>query len=385
MKQKRIKNQRRKKNNKYKAMICCCVIFLFGIAYIGFALHHTSKSYRVIAAMEKKDNHDTVYQNFKGKILKYNRDGIALLDKQGKKVWNQSYQMKEPRMEIQGQYIAVADIGGTQVYLLNAKGKAVRTEVALPILQVTVAKQGVIALLLQGENYNNISVYYPMDTVRPLRYEMKIAHEKNGFPLEISLAPSGEKMATSYVNVSEGKVENTLNFYNFNVSDAESADNLIGFFRYHKMIAAKTYFFDDSFACAVGEKSIAFYSVKGKPRLLVKRDFDEIIRSISCRANGIAIVLENAGKGEQYKILQYDKKGRKVFEKTWDDLYEKIQLEQTQLLLYGNGSYSSIRKNGTVKFQLAIPEEIAYIMPTKNIREYLLCSDKKIEQIRLKK
>jgi hypothetical protein len=86
---------------------------------------------------------------YNGNILKYSRSGISEIDNEGKSLWNGGYEMKQPQVDTCGDYVLVADVTGKQFYVYNGEDEGTSIETSLPIVSAKVARQGVVAVLLQ--------------------------------------------------------------------------------------------------------------------------------------------------------------------------------------------------------------------------------------------
>ena len=81
-----------------------------------YILTHTEYTrVQVVETYETKKTSKGNYEVYADGVLEYTRDGIAMLDEEGKEVWNQPCQMKEPIAEISEDTAAVADRGGTSI------------------------------------------------------------------------------------------------------------------------------------------------------------------------------------------------------------------------------------------------------------------------------
>ena len=70
-----------------------------------------------------------------------------------------TYSIKNPQASYCGDYIVVASKNGNEIALLDSDGQMKKFSVSYPIVDLEVAKQGVIALILHGDNGNYIELY----------------------------------------------------------------------------------------------------------------------------------------------------------------------------------------------------------------------------------
>ena len=66
--------------------------------------------------------------------------------------------MKMPQVVVNGDYAAVADLNGRDVYVFNKSGKVSNQTLNYDITNIDVAAQGVYVVILSGEKENYIKI-----------------------------------------------------------------------------------------------------------------------------------------------------------------------------------------------------------------------------------
>ena len=69
---------------------------------------------------------DGSYKMFGDSVLKYTKDGMTLIDQKGKEIWNHSYQIKNPIIEINHEVAAIGDSGGNSIIVIDHEGSKER-------------------------------------------------------------------------------------------------------------------------------------------------------------------------------------------------------------------------------------------------------------------
>lgn len=110
------------------------------------------KNYKIVKEYEKADSSMVQYLSYHNKILKYSKDGASLLDDEGTFIWNGSYDMKNPKVSICGNYVAIADIGGKTIQVFNGKDSGEEIQVLHNIVEFDVGAQGLWQLLWKMES-----------------------------------------------------------------------------------------------------------------------------------------------------------------------------------------------------------------------------------------
>uniref|UniRef100_UPI0026227D86 DUF5711 family protein n=1 Tax=Helicobacter sp. UBA3407 TaxID=1946588 RepID=UPI0026227D86 len=81
----------------------------------------------------------TAYETFGTNLLRYSKDGASYIDAAGKDVWVQSYEMRSPIVAVNGDYAAIADQQGNNIYICDLNGCQGVATTVLPIIKVTLS------------------------------------------------------------------------------------------------------------------------------------------------------------------------------------------------------------------------------------------------------
>ena len=141
------------------AVVMAALILLF--YYWNNRLYN---SYEVQSEVERSDSNNLGYLYFNQDILKYSRSGISAMDNKGNVLWNGGFEMKQPQVDICGDYVVAADVTGKQFFVYNGKDEGTSMETTLPIVRAKVAAQGVTAVLLQDTDSNVLNIYNPYNS-----------------------------------------------------------------------------------------------------------------------------------------------------------------------------------------------------------------------------
>lgn len=360
------------------------VVLIFAYLLNSF-FNKSYYGYEVMKTVKRTDSNTVKYLQYKSGLLKYSRDGAEALDSSGNVLWNGSYEMKEPEADICGDFVAVADIGGKEVYIFNGKDSGKRVETTLPILKAQVAAQGVVALLLEDKSSNLISIQDPYDLTQPVKAELPTNVSTDGYPVDISLSDDGVKLATSYFNISNGVIESNVSFYDFGEVGADKVNNLVSGKKYGKMLIPKVEFLNNDTACVFGEQGFSIFGNMEQPREIYKETFKKEIKSILYSSEYIGFVLESYDKEEKKELLVYNQKGKKILEQQIDYDYDQVYISGKEITFYSNMECTVLRLNGNEKFHYTFDKSIDYFMPVNHYEKYLLIDKVNIEEIKLTK
>ena len=178
------------KRTIFLSIACILLVAVILAAVIYFYVNHQYSSYEVKNTIALKKSSGMKCSAYQNGVLRYSRDGAAAVDRDGNEMWNGSYDMENPALDICEEYAVVADIQGKSLYVYNGSDSGTKLTTDYPILQACVSKQGVVAVLLEDQSSNVIQVYNPYDDNKKLLVEIPTNVEE-GYPVSIDLSPDG--------------------------------------------------------------------------------------------------------------------------------------------------------------------------------------------------
>ena len=176
------------------------LIVLALLALISFFSWRDKKYTQASAVLSVNipDAGETSCANLGGYILQYSKDGVSCMQGNGEVIWNQTYEMQAPMLETCGNVAAIADYNGRTVYIMDTTAPIGEVHTNLPIRAFHVASQGVVAVVLDDNDVTWISLYDPQgNELASFRTTMG----DSGYPLSISLSPSGKMVCVSFLTV----------------------------------------------------------------------------------------------------------------------------------------------------------------------------------------
>ncbi len=341
------------------------------------------KQYQIQGKVERSDSNNVQYMYHEGNILKYSRSGISEIDNEGKSLWNGGYEMKQPQVDVCGEYIVVADIGGKQFYVYNGENDGTVIETSLPIVRAKVAGQGVTAVLLQDKDSNVLNLYNPNSNAESLLVEIPTNVAEEGYPLDFDISSDGKSVVTSYLAAKGSSIETKINFYNFTEVGKDS-NTLVGGQSFGDKMIAGVEFVEDDKVAVFHEKGVSVFEHMKQPEKTMEKDFSEDIKSFAFGNGYMAVVLEKDGKIENQKLILFDEKGKEKLNKKISYEYADVEIYGEEIVFTGNRSCNILRFNGHDKFAYRFEEEIDAVYPTSNGRIYTLIDMSTIQKIKLK-
>ena len=92
------------------------------------------------------------YAYFGENMIRYTKDGASYIDGAGKTVWTQSFEMKTPVINVNGDYAVIADQQGNQLYICSTAGCTGVAKTQLPITKAAVSSRGITAAVVEDSS-----------------------------------------------------------------------------------------------------------------------------------------------------------------------------------------------------------------------------------------
>ncbi len=389
----KLKDKLKERRQDIKKMSALNKIFYIGIVavaavLIGGLIHQSLayQNFEIITSIEKTDNVTVNYQVMGNGLLRYSKDGVSYSENLEETVWNQSFEMASARTVTCGNYLAIGDIGSNQIRIFNQNGQVGSIVTSYPILDLDVASQGVVSVIMAENGANYISLYSSngeeLVAIRTSINEM-------GYPLDFALSEDGEKLAVSYLSVEEAAAATYIVFYNFGAAGNNEIDHIMGSFDYDG-IFPKIEFLGNSTIAAYGEESFLLYSMHYYPELVSEVNFGREIKSLFVSDNYIGFVFRNNAETTEeeepakYHMEVYTTAGRLYMERDFDFEYETITSTNQEIILYNDSECVIYTYSGKEKFSYTFNEPVINLLPKNTADEYILITSSAIQEIRLR-
>ena len=199
---------------------------------------------------------------FGDNMIKYTKDGASYIDASGKTIWTQSYEMKTPIININGDYAVIADQQGNEMYICNKEGCTGTAKTQLPITKAAVSARGVTAAVVEDSTASYI-FYFKKDG-ESLGINIKMLLSGDGYPVDIALSPDGKQIAMSVMYMKNGALKNKVAFYDFSEIGKNVNNRFIAAFEeeFDDKMVGRIRYLNDQTVCAFSDKGLTFISVK---------------------------------------------------------------------------------------------------------------------------
>ena len=358
------------------------ILILLGVGLWGLRFSQQNRvftAYEVVNSFERSDALTTQYTEFLGYVIKYGKDGISCVNSNNKLVWNQTYNMQYPMVHVCQGSVAVAEENGTEAMIFDETGLQGNIQTRLPIQQISVSAQGVLAILLEDGDVMRLNLYNKKgEELVSSKFELRDA----GYPLRMSLSADATKLAVTFFQVQDGSVNSCLAFYNFDSVGENYEDHLVAAKVVSGMVFPSVQYMDSVHCFAVGTGQILLYEGKQIPELVSEITVDREIQSVFYSDKYIGLVLE--GSQKTYALQVYNTQGRTEFETEFDLEYQSLKFSGGNILIYNEFECMMLNSAGKIFFEGTFKESVSNLYTLSGSSRYIVMHASKTDQIRLR-
>lgn len=390
------KEKREQKQESYKEKIArhklasLSRILLVAAVLIGAVLffyiqykRHIYTDYEIIASVESTQLDGTTNVRLGNAILTYSKDGAHCTDSKGNVVWNQTFQIQDVRLAINGDTVAIGDYNGRNIYVANSEKLLGEITTAMPIRDLTVSKEGYVTAVLTDSDITWVNRY---DSNGEVKNEGRTHADDSGYPMALSLSPGGELLCVAYLYVDAGILKTKVAFYNFGPVGSNVTDRLVSTWSYTDMLIPYVRFLDDDTAVAVGDSRLMIYSGSHIPGSPEEHMIDREVRSIFYNERYVGLVFFSDNSENRYQIDVYDTETPNSKAKTFyfDIDYTDIFFEKGTLVIYNETECQVMTMDGIEKYHGNFTKPVGLMASTGKAYKYLLITDDSMDTIQLK-
>lgn len=365
-----------------RTLVTALIVFvIIAGLFLFLALRHY-EDFDVNSTVERSDTAATIFEEFQGNILKYSNDGALYTDTYNERIWNQTYEMAKPTIDMCEDYLAIYDKKGTQIYIMTSQGLVSNIETTMTIEQVSIAAQGTVAVLM-GDQSNSYLVVYDKNGKELVNGA--IYGEDGGYPIAIALSNDAIKLAVSMLDINDGKVKTTIAFYNFGSVGENEIDRIVSANSFSDMVIPQLDFVSDDRMVAYGDSEIAIFEGTQKPKLAQEIPLTGEAKSIFNNNKYVGVVYSNNDENLTHHVAVYDMHGFTVMEKDFSQEYTEIGfLSNNEVCILNDHSCDIYTVRGIYKFHYDFDEELYKVISGGTGLNYTIILENSTEKVRLK-
>lgn len=334
----------------------------------------------VLSSVEVDFVKDTNLMPFSGYLLTYSKDGASCMDAKGNAVWNETYEMQNPMVDICQNVVAIGDYNGRTIYVMNTTGPLGRITTNKPVKDFCVAANGVVAAVLDDTDITWIYLY---DAQGNELVSFRTTMKQSGYPFDVSISPNGELACVSYLFLDSGQMKSSVAFYNFGAVGKNSTDNYVSGYDYLNSVVPFTRFLDNKSVLAVSDDRIMFYGGAQKPVSVAENLFSDEIRSVYYGAEYVGVVFNSTESGSTYRLEVFNKSGQRVQTISFDIEYTNIIFYEDEIIIYNESECRIYTESGVQKYAGTFSRSVMMLVPLSARYRYMIVTPDSIDTIEL--
>ena len=335
----------------------------------------------VISSIETTISQNGKTVPFAGYILTYSKDGAGCIDIKGNAVWNETFEMQNPMIDICQNVVAIGDYNGRNIYVMNTESIMGQIVTNKPIRNFCVAENGVVAVVLDDSDVTLISLY---DTEGEELVHFRTTMKESGYPFKVAISPSGKLVCVSYLFVDSGELKSSVAFYNFGAVGQNNTDNYVSGYDYLDVVVGYAQFLDDKTMFAVSDDRIMFFGGAQKPMSIAECILNEEVQQIFYGKEYVGLVFLNTESSNRYRLDVYNKSGQLSRSIDFDLEYSDIVFHEDQIIIYNESECRIYNMNGLEKYAGHFEKSVSVLMPASSSYKYTLVTTDSIDTIELK-
>lgn len=360
------------------------VLSVIAAAFLGIFFYFSRKQYsgiEVQSEISREDTAATRFELFGEGLLKYSNDGAFYTDLNNVLIWNQTYEMEHPKVDIAGNHVAIGDIGGMELYICNELGQQGIISTTMPIYAFSIAKQGTLAVLLSGNDSFTLRIY--SETGAELA-SGQLHPANSGYPLALAMSDDGKKLGLSSMIPSGKSVSSTITFYNFGSVGQNVPDNIVGVYSYEDLVIPEVHFMSNDTMIAFGDREIQIYSGVQKPEPKETLPVEEEIRSVFYNDSYFGLIFDNEDEEVTRRVEVYDKRCNLRMQQDFVLDYHTAEfLNNNEVCIRNDYDVKFIGQNGVERFSYAFDVPVYKIVHEQLGMYYTVVCEGSTKKVRL--
>lgn len=346
-------------------------------------MNQTYDDYDIREKVERSGAKSSNYVSFKGNLFCYSRDGASYLSFDSEPLWNESFDMETPAIDVNDDYILVYDRSHTGIRVFSEEGLAGEMSMTLPITRAEVSAKGDVAVLMQDDETAYVRLYN-VDGKELAQGEL---HSDNmGYPMSMDLSADAKKLVLSLADLNDGNIKSTVCFFDFSKSGDESKNRIAAEFSYADLIVPEVSFLGDD-AVAFGDSQLIFYEAAKDVKCTRQVHIDEEIGTVfhSDDRAGIITTKESSDGKKNNTVIVYGTNGLEIFSEQIPESMTSVEfMDNDELLIHDSNNIRIYTKSGRKKVTLKTEESIRTVIPWDGQRNYYFITKNIIEKVMLK-
>lgn len=358
------------------------LVLILATAFFYFRyLNKVYTSYEILNSVENQVVTGARVELLGDKFLIYGSDGAKCISSKGDVIWNVTYEMQNPMVNIDDNVVGIADYNGSTIHMMDSEGVLGEISTGMPIRLFRVSSKGLAIAVLDDSKMTPIYIY---DTEGVEKAFFNTTMRNSGYPVSLCISDSGYLVGISYLYADASSYKTNIAFYNFGEVGQNKTDNLVSGNTYANAIVPHMQFVDNSKAVAVADNRLMIYSGDEIPTSIGEVLVQNEIIATYFGEEYVALVHNNTDGETRYRIDIYNGNGKCEDTVYYDEEYSDIFFHEGRIIIYGTEHCLIHNVNGIDKYDGEVGPGVLAMMPTSVSNRFVIVTNTSIETIELK-
>lgn len=315
-----------------------------------------------------------------GDIVQYGQNGATCMDINGSPIWSITFEMEQPIVDVSGDKIAIADHNGTDVYILDRRGKLGDARMDMPIVSVTTSKSGETAVVTSSsQKLSEIHLIGPDGAEDVLLQRMM---NTSGYPIDTAVSPDGRVLCVSNLKMDNTNVKSEVSFYNFSSAKKKDSDKLVSSYDYSGEILPFVQFFGAAHCIGVSDSRMVVYDTRrSAPRSVSDRSFESEVQGVFSSDKYLGVLyLDSTGK-KLYRLEIYNAAGRRRGEVNFTMEYTDLQICGNRVYIHNDHDLQIYSIHGREIYSGTLDKSITSLIPSESLGSLTAVTENEIDRV----
>ena len=169
------------------------IVVVLAVAVVFLILQYRNKiytDYDIVASVDRESVSGATDMRLGNLILTFSKDGAHCRDARGNVNWNQTFEIQDIRLAVNGNTVAMGDYNGREIYVANTEKLLGEISTTMPIRELTVSETGTVTAVLADSDITWVNTYSSSGMI-----EGRTHMDDSGYPMAVSLSPNGELLS----------------------------------------------------------------------------------------------------------------------------------------------------------------------------------------------
>ena len=335
----------------------------------------------VVFSTEVHITQDSTLVPFSGYLLTYSKDGAGCMDIRGNAVWNQTFEMQNPIVDVCQNVAAIGDYNGRTIYVMNTTGAMGSITTNRPVRDFCVASNGVVAAVLDDADTTWIYLY---DSRGKELIYFRTTMKDSGYPVKVAISPSGELVCVSYLFLDSGQMKSSVAFYNFGAVGKNNVNNYVSGYDYSNSVVPLVRFLDNGSVFGVSDDRVMFFGGAQKPVSVAEKFLEDDVQGVYYGDEYIGLVFNSTQSDNRYRLDVYHKSGELRQTIEFNINFKDILFHEDQIIIYNESECCIYNSGGAEKYSGNFSRTVLLLIPQSSVRRYMVVTPDSIDTIELK-